>query len=359
MLRLSFAFPARTLLQVFLAHCARGTRVCHRFGMRVGIRVGVSLLATLILGLLPAHAQPSWPHERPIHLIVPFPAGSSPDLLARTLATPLSKKLGQTIVVENKPGAGGNIGTRFVARAPADGYTLLYTINGPLVTAPTLYKKSLGYDPFKDLAPITLVATSPNVLIVNASFPGSTVADFVRYAKTQAGALNYGSVGPGSASHLAMELFKKQAGVELVHVPYAGFPQVVTAVIAQDIQAAFMVPAIAMTQVKSGKAKALGLTSASTVETLPGVAPLATQGFPGFEAISWNAMLAPAGTPPAILNRLNTELAGLLSSPEIQEKFSAQYFSAVGSTPAQLQQKMQEEKTRWDAVIEALKLSLD
>jgi len=313
----------------------------------------------MILGFLPAHAQSSWPLERPIHLIVPFPAGSSPDLLARTLATPLSKKLGQSIVVENKPGAGGNIGTRFVARAPADGYTLLYTINGPLVTAPTLYKKTLGYDPVKDLAPITLVATSPNVLIVNASFSGSTVADFVRDAKVQAGGLNYGSVGPGSASHLAMELFKKQAGVELVHVPYSGFPQVVTAVIAQDIQAAFMVPAIAMTQVKSGKVKALGITSLSSVKTLPGIAPLAEQGFAGFEAISWNAILAPAGTPPAILSRLNTELAALLGSQEIQEKFAAQYFSAVGSTPAELQQMMQEEKVRWDGVIEALKLTLD
>lgn len=317
------------------------------------------LLMTVVLSFLPAHAQPVWPLERPIHLIVPFPAGSSPDLLARTLATPLSKKLGQSIVVENKPGAGGNIGTRYVARAPADGYTLLYTINGPLVTAPTLYKKTLGYDPAKDLAPITLVATSPNVLIVHASFNGSTVADFVRYANAQAGGLNYGSVGPGSASHLAMELFKKQAGIELVHVPYAGFPQVVTAVIAQDIQAAFMVPAIAMTQVKSGKIKALGITSTSAVETLPGIAPLTEQGFTGFEAISWNAMLAPAGTPSVILNRLNEELAVLLSSQEIQDKFSAQYFSAVGSTPAELQQIMQQEKTRWDAVIETLKLSLD
>lgn len=317
------------------------------------------LIGSLSMTASPTHAQSSWPLARPIHLVVPFPAGSSPDILARTLATPLSKRLGQTIVVENKPGAGGNIGTRFVARAPADGYTLLYTINGPLVTAPTLYKKTLGYDPVKDLAPISLIATSPNVLIVNASFSGNTVADFIQYAKNQSGGLNYGSVGPGSASHLAMELFKKHADVALVHVPYAGFPQVVTAVIAQDIQAAFMVPAIAMTQVKSGKVKALGLTSTRPADALPGIIPLASQGFPGFEAISWNAVLAPAGTPPAILTRLNTELAALLSTQEIQEKFAAQYFSAVGSSPAELQQMMSQEKIRWDAVIDALKLSLD
>lgn len=306
-----------------------------------------------------SNAQPAWPLERPIHLIVPFPAGSSPDILARTLATPLSKRLGQNIVVENKPGAGGNIGTRFVARAPADGYTLLYTINGPLVTAPTLYQKTLGYDPLKDLAPITLVATSPNILVVNASFNGDHIADFVKQAKEQNGRWNYGSVGPGSASHLAMELFKKQAGIELAHIPYNGFPQVITAVLAQDIQASFMVPAIAMTQIKSGKVKALGITSLSPVASLPGISPLAMQGYKVFEAISWNAILAPAGTPQAIVARLHAELAELLKSDEMKEKFSAQYFSTVGSTPADLTKLMQQERKRWDNVIESLQLSLD
>lgn len=306
-----------------------------------------------------ATAQTAWPLEKPIHLVVPFPAGSSPDILARTLATPLAKKLGQNIIVENKPGAGGNIGTRFVARAPADGYTLLYTINGPLVTAPTLYKKTLGYDPFKDLTPITLVATSPNVLIVNAEFPGNNVADFVKQAGQQSGRWNYGSIGPGSASHLAMELFKKQANIELAHIPYNGFPQVTTAVIAQDIQAAFMVPAIAMTQIKAGKVKALGITSRSAVEALPGIVPLSEQGFAEFEAISWNAILAPAGTPPGILARLHTALAEILNSDEIKQKFSTQYFSTVGSSPAELERLMKQEKLRWDAVIDTLKLSLD
>jgi tripartite-type tricarboxylate transporter receptor subunit TctC len=320
----------------------------------------IPLLAILSLPLTsPASPQPIWPSERPIHLIVPFPAGSSPDLLARTLAIPLANKLDQSIVVENKPGAGGNIGTRFVARAPADGYTLLYTINGPLVTAPTLYKKSLGYDPVKDLAPITLVATSPNVLIVHAGFSGNTTADFVKQAGQQAGRWNYGSVGPGSASHLAMELFKKQTALDLTHIPYSGFPQVTTAVIAQDIQAAFMVPAIAMAQVKSGKVKALGITSKTPIASLPGIAPLTDQGFAEFEAISWNAVLAPAGTPTAILTRLNAELVALLNSDDIRDKFALQYFSAVGSSPAALKQLIQDEQRRWDAVIETLKLSLD
>lgn len=328
--------------------------------MRITLSLGLAVLTSMLaLATRPAQAQTAWPLERPIHLVVPFPAGSSPDVLARTLATPLAKKLGQNIIVENKPGAGGNIGTRFVARAPADGYTLLYTINGPLVTAPTLYKTTLGYDPLKDFAPISLIATSPNVLVVSANFNGNTVSDFIKQAKQQAGGLNFGSVGPGSASHLAMELFKKQAGVELTHIPYNGFPQVTTALIAQDIQSAFMVPAIAMTQVKAGKLKALAITSKTKTDSLPNIAPLSEQGFKDFEAISWNAMLAPAGTSPAIIDRLSTELSTLLKSEEIQQKFSAQYFQTVGSSPAELRTLIQQEKIRWDAVIEALKLSLD
>ena len=304
-------------------------------------------------------AQQAWPLERPIHLIVPFPAGSSPDLLARLLATPLSKALNQSIVVENKPGAGGNIGTRLAARAAPDGYTLLYTINGPLVTAATLYKKTLGYDPFKDLAPVTLVATSPNVLIVNAAFPASTLSEFVSYVKTIPGKANYGSVGPGSASHLAMELFKHRAELELTHIPYPGFPQVTTAIIGQDIQAAFMVPAIAMAQVKSGKVKALAITSLTEVAALPGLKPVASQGFAGFEAISWNAILAPSGTPHAITERLQKELSSIIQSDEIKQKFAAQYFTAVGSSPQELTRLMQQETVRWDEVIARLKLSLD
>jgi len=319
------------------------------------------LSCTLMLGGLSnlVNAQQAWPLERAIHLIVPFPAGSSPDLLARLLATPLSKTLNQNIIVENKPGAGGNIGTRLAARAAPDGYTLLYTINGPLVTAATLYKKTLGYDPFKDLAPITLVATSPNVLVVNAAFPATTISEFVAHVKSKPGAANYGSVGPGSASHLAMELFKHRASVDLAHIPYPGFPQVMTAMMGQDIQAAFMVPAIAMTQVKSGKVKALAMTGLAEVPALPGLVPVASQGFPGFEAISWNAILAPGGTPTDIIHRLQKELSLIIQSDDIKAKFAAQYFTAVGSTPQELTRLMQEDTARWDEVIARLKLSLD
>jgi len=316
-------------------------------------------LFSLLIALLAHNAWAAWPADRPIHLVVPFPAGSSPDLLARQVAEPLSQALKQNIVIENKPGAGGNLGTRLVARAPSDGYTLLYTINGPLVTAPTLYKKTLGYDPAADLAPITLIATSPNVLVLSAALQINSTAEFIQYARARPSALNYGSVGAGSAAHLAMELFKQQAGIELLHVPYASFPQITTAMLAGDIQASFMVPAIAMPQAKEGKLKVLGVTSLVASASLPGVAPLAAQGFEGFEAISWHAMLAPAGTDPTILLRLQQRLAEILATPEIKDKFSAQYFSVVGSNAQVLRELMQTEKKRWDEVMTRLNLSLD
>lgn len=316
-------------------------------------------LIILLLALLTPNTWAAWPAERPIHLVVPFPAGSSPDLLARQVADPLSKALKQSIVIENKPGAGGNLGTRFVARAPNDGYTLLYTINGPLVTAPKLYQKTLGYDPATDLAPISLVATSPNVLVLGAALNLNSTAEFVQYARNRPNTLNYGSVGAGSAAHLAMELFKQKAGLELLHVPYASFPQITTAILAGDIQAAFMVPAIAMSQAKVGKLKVVGVTSLLASAALPGVIPLAAQGFEGFEAISWHAVLAPAGTAPAILLRLQQVLTEILATPDIQDKFSAQYFSAVGSSAQVLQALMQTETKRWNEVMTRLNLSLD
>lgn len=312
----------------------------------------------LTAALLPATAMADWP-ERPIHMVVPFPPGSSPDLLARTISEPLSQALGQPVVIDNKPGAGGNIGTRMVAKATPDGYTLVYTINGPLVTAPELYKKTLGYDPLKDLQPITLVATSPNVLTVPAALPVENVEDFVKLARERKGALNYGSVGPGSSAHLAMEMFKSEANIDLVQIPYSGFPQVISAIIAGDVQAGFMVPAIAMPQVQSGKVKALAITSLQPSESLAGIPTMDKQGYPGFEAISWNAIFAPAGTPAPIVDRLNKELAQIINSDAVRKQLAQQYFTPAPSTPAELTDRIQKDQTRWNAVIKRLGLSLD
>ena len=310
-----------------------------------------TLAATAASIAWPVIAQPAWP-VRPIKLVVPFPPGSSPDIIARLIAEPLGQALKQSIVVDNRPGAGGNIGTGAVAKAEPDGYTFLFTIQGPLVTAPLL-SRNLGYDPAKDLAPVTLVATSPNVLVIDPRLGAGTLADFVRIAREKKGELNYGSVGNGSASHLAMELFKTRAGVDLVHVPYQGFPQVVNAILAGQVQAGFMVPGIAMGQVRAGKLKALGVTTLGRVASLPEMPTFAEQGYPGFEAISWQAVLAPAKTPPAIVERVSRELVRIIKSDELRTRMLGQYFSAAGTTPEALARLMKSERENWARVIKA------
>lgn len=302
-----------------------------------------------------AHAAPSfaqaWP-ARPIKLVVPFPPGSSPDIIGRLIAEPLGHALGQTVIVDNKPGAGGNVGTAMVAKAEADGYTFLFTIQGPLVTAPLL-SKGLSYDPVKDLVPVTLVATSPNVLVVDPKLGANTLADFVRIAKQKQGSLNYGSVGNGSASHLAMELFKARAGLDIVHVPYQGFPQVVNAILAGEVQAGFMVPGIAMGQVRAGKLRALGVTTLGRSGSLPELPSFVEQGYVDFEAISWQAVLAPAGMPKAIIERVSRELIRIIKSDEVRARMLGQYFTAAGTAPEALSGLMKSERERWARVIKA------
>jgi len=305
-------------------------------------------IAAAVTFARPAFAQ-TWP-VRPIKLVVPFPPGSSPDYVARLIAEPLARALGQPVVIDNKPGAGGEIGTGTVARAEPDGYTLLFTIQGPLVTAPML-KKALNYDPVKDLAPITLVATSPNVLVVDPKLGANTLADFVRIAKEKKGQLNYGSVGIGSASHLAMELFKTRAGIELVHVPYQGFPQIVSAILAGEVQAGFMVPGIAIGQIRAGKLKALGVTSLGRAGSLPAFPSFVEQGYADFEASSWQAVLAPAGTPKPVIDRVSNELIRIIKSDDVRGKMLGQYFSAAGTAPEALAGLIKSERERWAKVI--------
>ncbi|ASR90915.1 MULTISPECIES: Bug family tripartite tricarboxylate transporter substrate binding protein [Alcaligenes] len=319
-----------------------------------------SVLGLACTGLLApsAQAQSSWP-ERPIQMVVPFPAGSSPDALARAISEPLSQALGQTVIVDNRPGAGGNIGTRFVAHAKPDGYTLLLTINGPMVTAPTLYKSSLGYDPLKDLQAISMIGTSPNVLIVPADSPANTVEEFIALAKSQPGELNYGSVGPGSSAHLAMAMLEHAVDIKLEQIPYSGFPQILTAIIGGDIDAAFMVPGIAMPQVEAGKVKALAVTSLQPSELLPGLKTMTQAGLENFEAISWDAFFVPHNTSDDVVKRLNQEITTILQREDIKAKLNAFYFSSEPSTPQALTDKIIADKARWDEVIERLNLSLE
>lgn len=317
----------------------------------------LGLAATLAAA--PVCAQTSdWP-SRPIQMVVPFPPGSSPDTLARMIAEPLSEKLGQPIVVENRPGAGGNIGTRHAAQAKPDGYTILLTINGPIVTAPALYKNTLGYDPEKDLQVVSMVGTSPNVLVVRSDAPVDTLQQFVEKGRTQPGDFNYGTVGPGSSSHLAMAMLEQEAGISLLQIPYTGFPQVITSIIAGDVHAGFMVPGVAMPQVKSGKVKVLGVTSQQESDVLPGLPTVASQGFPGFESISWDALFVPAGTPTEIVEKLNQNVLDVLAMPKVQQQLATLYFTAAPTTPAEAEDMIRKEKSKLTALIEKLGISLE
>ena len=308
------------------------------------------MLAATALAAWPARAQ-GWP-ERPIRLVIPFPAGSSPDLIARMLALPLGAALGQNLVVDNRPGAGGEIGTGAVAHAQADGYSLLLTIQGPLVTAPLL-NRHLPYDPAKDLQPIGLVATSPNLLVIDPKLGVASLADFLQLARSKPRQLNYGSVGNGSAAHLVMEAFMARAGIALTHVPYPGFPQVVNAMLAGQVQACFMVPGAAMGQVRAGKLLAIGVTSLERMAALPDLATMAELGFAGFEATSWQALLAPTRTPAAIVDRLARELQTILRSDAMRDRLQALYFTAASSSPEGLARLMATERLRWAGVIKA------
>jgi tripartite-type tricarboxylate transporter receptor subunit TctC len=311
----------------------------------------------LALASTAGFAADPWP-AKAVHVIVPFPPGSSPDLIARLLTDKLALALGQPVIIENKTGAGGNIGTGLIAKAEADGYTIGISIPGPLAVNTVLYKK-MEYDPFTELAPITLVALSPNVLIVNPSLGVNSVKEFIAYAKERPGKLNYGSVGNGSASHLTMELLKMQAGVDIVHVPYPGSPQVNTAILADQIQAGFVVPGTAMPLVQSGRVKALAVTSATKSPVLPELPTVAEAGYPGFESGAWLGMVAPAKTPRPIIERLNRELVAIIQSADVREKMQRVYFQAIGTTPDGLATLMRAERERWAKVIKQTGASVD
>jgi len=314
----------------------------------------ILLIALTLAFAASASAQPAsdakgWP-SRAIHMIVPFPAGSSPDLIARVLSEKLAPAFGQPVVVENRPGAGGNLGTALVARAAPDGYTIGLSIPGPLAVNTVLYKK-MEYDPFKDLAPVSLVGASPNVLVVDPRLKVDSVREFVALAKSQPGKLNYGSVGSGSASHLTMELFKEAAAIDLVHVPYPGSPQVNAAILSGQIAAGFVVPATAMPLVQAGRLKALAATTSVRSIVLPEYPTLAEAGYPEVVSTAWQGIVAPAKTPRPIVERLSRELVLALRSEDVREKMIRLYFQPIGTAPEGLASLMRSEVERWGKVI--------
>lgn len=274
-------------------------------------------------------AETNWP-SRPIRILVGFSAGSSPDLLARTIGVPLSKALGQPIVIENRVGAGGNIAADVLAKSD-DNHTMGIVTTGPLTTA-KLLNTSLPFDPERDLAPLTLLVTSPLLLVAPANAPGANAAECIQFLKGQGDAANYGSVGVGSASHLGMELFKSVTGVKAAHIPYAGTPQITTALIAGDVQLSLMVPAAAMPHVRSGRLRALGVTSATRSPVVPEVPSLNEAGISGYSFESWNAACAPSSMPLAYRKRLEAELQILLRLPDIRAKLNTQGWQVTATS---------------------------
>lgn len=328
--------------------------------MSIARRTLVALAAALAVPL--AVAQGAWPNK-PVRIVVPFAPGGTTDILARTLAPELSKAFGQSFVVENRGGAGGNIGAEVVAKAPGDGYTLLMGTVGTHGINKSLYSK-LPYDPQKDFAPITLVAGVPNVMVMSTKRAQdlgiNSVADFVKHAKANPGRLNMASSGNGTSIHLAGELFKARNGIFMTHIPYRGSGPAMTDLLAGNMDVMFDNLPSAMPHIKAGNLKAFAVTSAVRSEALPDVPTVAEAGkLPGFEASSWFGLLAPAGTPAEVVNRLQQETAKALNLPAVKERLLAQGAIPSGNTPAEFAALIDAEIKKWEAVVKASGAKVD
>lgn len=289
---------------------------------------------------------------RPVKVVIPYPPGSTPDIVGRTLSTRLQEALGQPFVVENRTGAGGNIGAEAVAKAPADGHTLLVGINGPAAINKFLYK-GLTYDSDRDLLPVSLLASAPQMLVAVQAVPASSFREFVDYARAHPGKLSYGSVGSGSASHLTMELLKSDARLFVVHIPYRGFPPAVTDMLGGNIDAMFAIIPAVLPQVRAGRLKALAVTGLKRSALAPEVPSVAELGYPQLESLAWIGLLAPAGTPPAVVGRLSGETVRAMRAAEVRESLGKQGFDVVASSPSEFSAWIRAEQAKWSKVIKA------
>ena len=318
-------------------------------------RLLVMAFVSMVVGVSTAGAQ-AWP-DRPIKFLMSAPAGSSIDVLGRAIADKLKDRLGQPVVVENKPAAGGTVATAEVAHSAPDGYTMVLAFNGPLSFAPLLQK--LPYDVGKDLAPVIITSSQPNVLAVSATLPVRSIAELVAYAKANPGKLNYASVGNGSSSHLNMELFKSVAGFDAVHVPFNGSPPAVKSTVQNETQMIFAVMQPLQAQIQAGTLRALAVTTAKRFSLLPDLPSIAESGYPGFEALAWNGVLVAAGTPRPIVARLNTEMNAILKEPEMRQKMQGFGFDLVGGTPDEFGALISGETAQWAPVIKNVGLKVD
>lgn len=319
--------------------------------MTASIRSFAARLVLLLLGALTslfaqAAATDHAPYpNKPIKIVVATGAGGITDLLARFIGQKISENLGQPVVIDNRPGAGGTIGSSMVAKAVPDGYTLLWIF--PSHTVNTFLFKSLPYDTVKDFAPIIKVTNVELVLIANQAVPANNVQELIAFAKRNPQKINYGTVGDGSLGHLGALLFNEMAGLSIVHVPYKGAPQVLGALLANDIQIFFDVPITAIAQIQAGRVKALAVTGKQRLAVLPGVPTMVQAGLAGFEVVGFNGLIAPAGTPRAIVEKLNQEVERILKQPEVKEWFASKALETLGGSPEAFEKDIQSDITKW------------
>jgi len=308
--------------------------------------VFLSLTVALFAGAAMAQAYP----VKPIRMIVPFPPGGGTDIAARAIANKLSEDLKWTFVVENKPGAGGNLGVEQAVKSPADGYTLVIGQTSNLAINPTLYAK-LPYDSLRDLSPVALIVSAPVVLVVALNSRYASLGDLLAAAKTDPGGVTFASPGNGTVSHLAGELLQRAAGVKLTHVPYKGASQALTDTLGGQVQSFMSSVPSALSQIKAGRLRALAVTSAKRSSELPNAPTIAESGYRGFEANTWYGLLVPAGTPPAIVARLNAEVNRALATPELRHRLAAEGGEALGGSPEQFASFLKAEHAKWGRVV--------
>ena len=307
----------------------------------------VAIAAATVCGS--AHAQATNYPTKPVTIVVPFSPGGATDIMTRLLAERLNKRLGQPVVVENKPGAGTMIASDYVAKAPADGYTLLVAASS-LGIAPSLYKK-VNYDPIKDFAPVSLVASVVHVLVVHPSIPAKNVGELVTWLKANPTKANYGSVGAGTSTHLESELFNSVAGVKMAHIPYKGSAPALTDLVGGQLQVMFDAYASSGPFIKDGRVRLLAVTTAQRSKSLPDTPTVSESGLPGYEAMPWLGLVAPAGTPAPVVNRLYTELNDILKEPEVQERFRSLGLDIIGSKPEDFSAFLKKDIVKWAQVI--------
>ena len=324
--------------------------------MRAVRIAALSIAASIAAASAPALAQ-SYP-AKPLRLIVPFTPGGSTDILGRSVAQSLTDALGQQVIVDNRPGAGGSIGAEAAAKSPADGYTLLMGHIGTLAVNPSLYPK-LGYDPIKDFAPISLFAMVPNILVVSPKLPVKSVAELIAIGRSKPGTLHYSTGGQGSAAHLAVEYFKLATRTDFVHVPYKGTGPAVADLLGGQVDLTMTGLPPVLQHIRAGKLRALGTAGRQRLSLLPDLPTLHESGVKDFDATQWYGVLAPAGTPPAIVDRLSGEIRKSLAAPEVKKRLEAEGADPVGSTPAEFAKHIAAELARWRTVIRDAKITLN